>query len=85
MYTHLLVGASYAGFPRKAQETPNEYLHILEGKFPEEADALEEITRAYVAVRYGQVAPLPEQKGVLNGLWRGVYERLRMSAPPGKR
>ncbi|MBI4312047.1 MAG: DUF4129 domain-containing protein [Chloroflexi bacterium] len=77
MYRHLLSGARHGGFPRPAAQTPNEYLATLRERMPEEGPALEEITSAYVAARYGEEETAVERKGALNRLWRGVYERLR--------
>ncbi len=77
MYSYLLAGTRRAGFPRKDAETPTEYLSTLKGHMPEEGEALQELTDAYVSVRYGEQDACPGQKGVLNRLSRGVWERIR--------
>jgi len=79
MYGLLLARARQSGYPRKDAETPAEYLGTLKDHMPEDTPALEQLTDAYVAVRYGeQDAPL-ERKGALNRLWRAVYEKMRRS------
>ncbi|MBI2171592.1 MAG: DUF4129 domain-containing protein [Chloroflexi bacterium] len=84
MYAHLLAEARDAGFPRQQQETPLEYLGTLLARLPEESPALEGITHSYVSVRYGERPVPPEEKGLLNRLWRGVWGRIRGVAPPPK-
>ncbi|MSQ22503.1 MAG: DUF4129 domain-containing protein [Dehalococcoidia bacterium] len=77
MYAALLDEARTAGFPRRAKETPNEYLDTLKRHFPTEGDALEQITHDYVSVRYGEQAVSPEEKGLLNRMWRRIYAGIR--------
>ena len=77
MYATLLDEARTAGFPRRAKETPNEYLDTLRRHFPTEGDALEQITKDYVSVRYGEQAVSPEEKGLLNRMWRRIYAGIR--------
>lgn len=56
---------------------PNEYLATLRRHFPTEGDALEQITRDYESVRYGEQAVSPEEKGLLNRMWRRIYAIVR--------
>ncbi len=77
MYGNLLADARTAGFPRRAKETPNEYLATLRGHLPAEGDALERITHDYVLVRYGEQSVSSEEKGLLNQMWHRIYAGIR--------
>ena len=76
LYLRLLVEARGAGFPKRAGETPLEYLATLERNLPAERVALERLTKDYVVVRYGEQEISEEETGLLNRLWRNIYERI---------
>ena len=76
LYLRLLVEARDAGFPKRAGETPLEYLATLERNLPAERVALERLTKDYVVVRYGEQEISEEETGLLNRLWRNIYERI---------
>ncbi|MBI4339984.1 MAG: DUF4129 domain-containing protein [Chloroflexi bacterium] len=77
MYARLLLETERSGFPRRQEETPLEYLGILEKRLPEERESLGRITGDYVEVRYGEREVPPEEQGLVNRLWRAVYARLK--------
>lgn len=77
IYGSLLTESGDAGFPRRREETPFEYLETLATRLPAQQEALERITQDYVRARYGERGVSPEERGVLNRMWREVYRHLR--------
>ena len=76
IYQGLLWGGRSIGLPRKRPETPYEYQGKLGGRIGRESPALQAITEAYVAERYGKVETDPEQLGLLNRLWHRLRSAL---------
>jgi len=60
LYQRFLARASALDLPRRRGQTPIAYMRALSRVFPEAQGALETLTRAYVAVRYGALSPPPE-------------------------
>ncbi|MBM4429924.1 MAG: DUF4129 domain-containing protein, partial [Chloroflexi bacterium] len=56
IYASLVRLAAASGLPRRAAETPYEYLATLHRAFPDSKEDLQLITEAYVRVHYGQRA-----------------------------
>jgi hypothetical protein len=76
IYAQLCAWAARAGYPRARYETPYEYLKTLQAAFPRRRQDLARVTRAYVAVRYGEV---PERVEELEAV-REAWERIRRPA-----
>ncbi|HET9493885.1 MAG TPA: DUF4129 domain-containing protein [Chloroflexia bacterium] len=53
MYARLLLLAGRAGYPRRPQQTPTEYMRVLTSALPSLQGELADITSAYIEARYG--------------------------------
>jgi hypothetical protein len=53
MYARLLLLAGRAGYPRKPQQTPTEYMRVLSSALPSLRGEFADITSAYIEARYG--------------------------------
>ncbi len=80
IYAALVARASDAGLPRRVAETPYEFLPRLMVAWPEEADDIQEITEAYIAVHYGEHAANVEEVGRVRAAWRRVQTGIRRHA-----
>ncbi len=74
IYAHLSALAAERGYPRAPHETPYEYLPILEQSFPDSREQVARITKAYVAVHYGEVSERPEDLKAIRAAWERVRE-----------
>jgi hypothetical protein len=54
MYARLLLLAGRAGYPRKPQQTPSEYMRVLSSALPSLKGEFADITSAYIEARYGE-------------------------------
>jgi len=70
MYADLMTISTRLGKPRPAAQTPLEYLPILASLFPQQANELDNLTRAYLKVRYGELPESHEELELLEGQWR---------------
>ena len=61
LYRRLLQAARKLGRPRARGQTPDGFARALSSLVPEEQDNVQQVTRRYVAVRYGDREPTPEQ------------------------
>ena len=77
LYSRLLHEARDAGFPRRENETPFDYLPTLSRQVPSEDEALRRITQDYVVERYGERPVTQQEIGVLNRLWRDMLSRIQ--------
>ena len=77
IYENLIYLAAVGGYPRDAVETPLEYLLKLDQAWPENRADIQQITDAYMQVRYGEV---PESKAELDVI-REAWERVRQTKP----
>ncbi len=78
IYRQLLRWTAKRGWPRPVFQTPNEYLHTLEGLIPESGDALRLVTQNYVSSRYGISSPTDEEMHRLKQSWHQIKQnRLR--------
>lgn len=59
IYQELIELCESIGIYRNESQTPLEFLTVLEGIFPDNTDAVNRITQAYIKVRYGE---LPESR-----------------------
>ena len=78
IYARMERMGSNRGYPRAPAETPNEYRRTLVQAFPGQAEDVQHITTAYIAVRYGDV---PEDPATLDQV-RAAWERLQNSPEP---
>jgi hypothetical protein len=74
IYAHLSALAAELGHPRAVHQTPYEYQPALEEAFPEYPEAVARITRAYVAVHYGEIPEQPEELAVIRSAWKQLRE-----------
>ena len=80
IYQHLLWEGKRSGLPRHRQETPGEYSVRLGHAVPESDVPLEDITREYESVRYGDNIIPEERLKSANGLWgklKGILRAIR--------
>lgn len=73
IYHNLLVWGSRQGVERLSGETPHEYLRRLQQRAPELAPALEAITAAYVAARYGAISVPAGELQRLRRVWESIH------------
>jgi hypothetical protein len=78
MYARMEKLASARGYPRTPSETPYEFYQQLHHAFPGQGQAVQCITEAYVAVRYGNI---PEDRSELAKV-RLAWHLLRDSPEP---
>jgi len=76
IYAHLGALAAEMGHPRALHETPYEYRSTLEQIFPDNHADVDQITKAYVDVHYGEV---PDQLADLEKI-RAAWNNLREAA-----
>ena len=72
IYQGLLWEGGAIGRPRRNAETPYEYEGRIEALDTTQEHALDAITEAYVASRYGGQEPDPDNLRLLNRMWRGL-------------
>jgi hypothetical protein len=72
VYRQFLRWGAAAGHPRRADQTPWEYLEGLAAAVPQGREAFAAITRQYVTTRYGGHPPTPEELGRIREKWREV-------------
>jgi len=72
IYQGLLWEGGAIGRPRRTAETPYEYEGRMEPLDTTQEHALDAITEAYVASRYGGQEPAPDDLRLLNRMWRGL-------------
>lgn len=72
IYQGLLWEGGAIGRPRRNAETPYEYEGRIEALDTTQEHALDAITQAYVASRYGGQEPNPDNLRLLNRMWRGL-------------
>jgi len=75
IYATMLRFAANLGFPRRAGETPYEYLPTLSQTWPESREQLSYITESYIQVRYGGVSPSLEELERTKQAWLAVKSR----------
>jgi hypothetical protein len=80
IYWQMCRAAAGAGYPRGDTETPYEYLNALQKVWPTNTADAQQITRAYVKIRYGE---FPESEAEINEI-RESWRRLE-STPPAPR
>lgn len=77
IYAALVARAAEAGLPRRAAETPYEFLPRLKHAFPEETPQMDTITEAYIAVHYAEEQAAPEKVNRVREAWQRVEKRMR--------
>ena len=71
-YARLLAWTGSRGHPRRAHQTPREYLDELSRLWPRRAPDLALITDYYLAARYGPTPPGREELAEARRLWREI-------------
>jgi hypothetical protein len=82
-YASLTRMAAATGHPRRAAQTPYEYLPSLRQAFPGSAQEVELITEAYVRVHYGERIFEPEYVQQVREAWLAVRSRMLRSGGKG--
>jgi hypothetical protein len=72
VYAELMALCAGLGSPRKASATPLEFLPGAQAAIPGQDAALEQITQAYLKVRYGEYPESREEVDEVLGAWRQV-------------
>ncbi len=71
-YLSLLYRATEAGFSRRRDQTPYEYLPRLQVHFPDVATDIALLTESFVAARYGAEEPTSAQERAAKAAWQRV-------------
>lgn len=74
IYANLLRWAAGMGHPRKAWQTPYEFLQALTPAFPELASELQAITEAYVRSHYGELPETEEELQKIRSCWERILD-----------
>ncbi len=69
IYRALLKWAADRGYPRKKDETPDEFTVRLKQHLPMGEPELNIVTQAYTAIRYGQVIPAEAEVAHVQRVW----------------
>ncbi len=77
IYAALVARARDAGLPRQIAETPYEFLPRLQHHWPENAEGVETITDAYVAVHYAEEDATPDQVQRVRTAWGRAEKMIR--------
>jgi hypothetical protein len=77
IYSNLLELTHDLGFPRQVSVTPLEYQSELKYIFAENEIDLELITRAYLAVRYGEMPETENDIRMVNEAWLKIQEQAK--------
>lgn len=78
IYAALVARTAAAGVARQAAETPNELLPRLERGWQDRAEDLDSITRAYVAVHYGEENAASDLVARVRAAWQRVEAAIRL-------
>ena len=84
-YLALLNRAGRAGYPRQPQQTPYEYAPKLSPHLADEAEALDQLTQAFIEARYSRRAFPPQEVSLLHRAWQrlqAALRRLHDGSPP---
>ncbi len=76
VYAALVARAGEAGLPRRPAETPYEFLPRLAKAFPDEAERIQTITEAYIAVHYGEAIADVAQVRRVRQAWDQVQKSI---------
>jgi len=80
IYASLVGLATAAGFPRRAAETPYEYIASLHKAFPASEKEIQLITEAYVQTHYGQRSFRSGYVGQVRAAWLAIRARQEEAA-----
>jgi uncharacterized membrane protein YhdT len=70
MYTKLLLLGGRAGYPRRPQQTPIEYMRVLSSALPSLKGEFADITSAYIEARYGNLPASTPAVDAAISAWR---------------
>jgi len=77
IYRHLQWEAGKSGIPRRRHETADEYAGRLRRYAPDSSASVDDITRMYKNVRYGETSVPEGQVDNANSLWQTLKELFR--------
>jgi hypothetical protein len=80
IYRHVMWEGKRSGIPRRQHETAREYASHLEREVPDSTVPMDDITRVYESVRYGEMKVPEERVKSANNWWqklRGLIRKLR--------
>lgn len=77
IYAALVARAGEAGLPRRPAETPYEFMPRLVHAFPEEAERIQTITEAYIAVHYGEAPADSAQVKRVRQAWEQAQKSIK--------
>jgi hypothetical protein len=80
IYAALVARAAAAGLPRRAAETPYEFLPRLQQQWQDQASDLRAITEAYVEAHYAERDAAPEQVNFVRAAWRRIERIVKRKA-----
>lgn len=83
IYAQILELCAELGHPRLPQQTPIEFLPEMGEIFPNQADALNTLTSAYVRVRYGELPETDEEMELIEKAWQAVEAQGRRQKRAG--
>ncbi|MGI9058933.1 MAG: DUF4129 domain-containing protein [Ktedonobacteraceae bacterium] len=81
MYRLLLQRAATHGYPRKKDETPNEFKQRLHDHIPAAEPQLATVTHAYTATRYGGIVPDEAAVAHVRQEWNTLEQKWREPLP----
>lgn len=81
MYRLLLQRAATHGYPRKKDETPNEFKQRLHDHIPTAEPQLATVTHAYTATRYGGIVPDEAEMAHVRQEWNTLEQKWREPTP----
>jgi hypothetical protein len=76
-YLSICERAARLGYPRPADETPDEYLDGLRERLPIVDPEIEALTAAFLEARYGPRETTKERAKELRGGWESLKRKLR--------
>jgi Domain of unknown function (DUF4129) len=77
LYLTMLNRAAQVGAPRLSHQTPYEYAARLQPRVADEAEALNQLTEAFVQARYSRRDFHPQEISLLHRIWRRVQAALQ--------
>ncbi len=85
IYQSLLSNAPHLGFPKGLDETPYEYLRVVEAALPSGREDLLTITEAYVKARYSGQPAMASEFQVADMAWARVQAEFRSVLEDGEK
>jgi hypothetical protein len=80
IYAELLALAEVHGYARADSVTPLEFSNELDVAFPGNVSEIEQITQAYLNVRYGELPETASETAALEADWQSIQEKAAVKA-----